>query len=88
MLQMLIPNLTVDTVYEIKVRGVSHSTISREDVQGEMSEPRKVQVQLNCDKIQNFRQSSKKELSAGMIAGVVCASFAVLLAAISFILWR
>ncbi|XP_023703350.2 tyrosine-protein phosphatase 99A isoform X4 [Cryptotermes secundus] len=85
---MLIPNLTVDTVYEIKVRGVSHSTISREDVQGELSEPRKVQVQPNCDKIQNFRQSSKRELSAGMIAGVVCASFAVLLAAISFILWR
>jgi receptor-type tyrosine-protein phosphatase gamma len=88
MLQMLIPNLTVDTVYEIKVLGVSHSTISREDVQGEMSEPRKVHVQPNCDKIQNFRQSSTKEFSAGMIAGVVCASFALLLATISFILWR
>jgi receptor-type tyrosine-protein phosphatase gamma len=88
MLQMVIPNLTVDTVYEIKVHGVSHSIISSEDVMGQMSEARKVHVQPNCDKIQNFKQSSTKELSAGMIAGVVCASFALLLAVIAFILWR
>jgi receptor-type tyrosine-protein phosphatase gamma len=88
MFQILIPNLTADTMYEIKVRGVSHSIISHEDVLGQMSEPRKVHVQPNCDKIQNFKQSSTKELSAGMIAGVVCASFALLLAVIAFILWR
>jgi receptor-type tyrosine-protein phosphatase gamma len=88
MLQMVIPNLTVDSVYEIKVRGISPSIVNREDVLGQMSEPRKVQVQPNCDKIQNFKQSSTKELSAGMIAGVVCASFALLLAVVAFILWR
>jgi receptor-type tyrosine-protein phosphatase gamma len=88
MFQMAIPNLTIDTMYEIRVRGVSHSIISGEDVLGQMSEPRKVHVQPNCEKIQNFKQSSAKELSAGMIAGVVCASFALLLAVVAFILWR
>ena len=86
---MLIPNLTVDTMYEINVRGVSHSIFNpRKPAEGQISESRKVLVRPNCDKIQNFKQSSTKELSAGMIAGVVCASFALLLAVIAFILWR
>ncbi|KAJ9581538.1 hypothetical protein L9F63_023279 [Diploptera punctata] len=86
---MLIPNLTVDTMYEINVRGVSHSIFyPYKPAEGQVSESRKVQVRPNCDKIQNFKQSSAKELSAGMIAGVVCASFALLLAVIAFVLWR
>jgi len=88
MFQILIPNLTADTMYEIKVRGVSHSIISHEDVPGQMSEPRKVHVRPNCDKIQNFKQSSTEELSAGMIAGVVCALVSLFVGVIFFIIWR
>lgn len=86
---MLIPNLTVNTLYEIKVQGASRSTFDRKQViHGRTSDSRTVLVRPNCDKIQTFMRSSTRELSAGMIAGVVCASFALLLGCLAMILWR
>lgn len=87
--QAIIPNLTVNTVYEIMVRGATRSTIdSRLIIQGDSSMPTKVLVTRDCDKIPPLMRRSSKDLSAGVIAGMVCACFAVMLAITSFVLWK
>ncbi|XP_048512163.1 tyrosine-protein phosphatase 99A-like isoform X2 [Athalia rosae] len=84
-----IPNLTMNTMYEIMVRGATRSVIDRNVIiQGENTPPRKVLVARNCDKIPPSMRRSSKEFSAGVIAGMVCACFAVMLAITSFLLWR
>lgn len=45
--QMVLPNLTTNTVYEVKVRAASLSTINpRQIILGSYSEPRKVTSSL------------------------------------------
>ncbi|XP_066996985.2 tyrosine-protein phosphatase 99A isoform X2 [Anabrus simplex] len=86
---MTISNLTKNTVYEFTIKGGSRSIFDKKKViHGEASDPRTIHVHPDCDKIQTLNHSSARELSAGMIAGVVCASFSLLLAIAAFILWR
>lgn len=85
----MIHNLTGNTVYEIKVRAASRSVFDPKVlINGEESQPKRIEIRNDCDQIVNDRRSSSRELSAGMIAGVVCASCSLLLACASFILWR
>ncbi|KAG8195656.1 hypothetical protein JTE90_004989 [Oedothorax gibbosus] len=85
---MFIPNLTANTMYEVKVRGATRSVIEHSKLfKGQFSEPRKVLLQNKCPMF-NGVPYSDSSLSAGMVAGVMCASFALLLAIISFVLWR
>jgi receptor-type tyrosine-protein phosphatase gamma len=87
--QMLIPNLTVNTWYEIKIQGASRSIFDKKQINpGRTSEPRKVQVRPNCDKIQTFMRSSTRELSAGVIAGAVCVLVALLFGFLAMIMWK
>lgn len=86
---MIIPNLTMNTVYEVVIRGATKSTIdSQLVIQGESSIPAKVLVTRDCDKIPPLMHRSSKDLSAGVIAGMVCACCAVMLAITSFVLWK
>lgn len=87
-MQAIIPNLTVNTVYEIVIRGATRSTINNRVIQGESSTPAKVLVTRDCDKIPPLMRRSSKDLSPGVIAGMVCACFAVMLAITSFVLWK
>ncbi|XP_054722094.1 tyrosine-protein phosphatase 99A-like, partial [Uloborus diversus] len=85
---MFIPNLTANTMYEVKVRGATRSVIEHSKLfKGQFSEPRKVLLQNKCPMFYGVPYSDTS-LSAGMVAGVMCASFALLLAIVSFILWR
>ncbi|XP_046481648.1 tyrosine-protein phosphatase 99A isoform X1 [Neodiprion pinetum] len=84
-----IQNLSMNTVYEVTVRGATRSVINPNDIiVGESSPRRTVSVEPNCDKIPPSMRRSSKEFSAGVIAGMVCACFAVMLAITSFVLWR
>lgn len=88
-LQAYLTNLTMDKMYEIKVRGAVHSELNRSEIlQGDESLSRKILIQPNCDKLHLFQSQKPSELSAGVIAGCACAAFAMLLAIIAFILWR
>jgi len=78
----------MNTVYEIMVRGATKSTINSHVILGDFSVPAKVLVTRDCDKIPPLMRRSSKELSAGVIAGMVCACFAVMLAITSFVLWK
>jgi receptor-type tyrosine-protein phosphatase gamma len=75
-------------VYEVVVRGATKSTIDNRPILGESSIPMTVMVTRDCDKIAFSPQYISKELSAGVIAGMVCACFAVMLAIMSFVLWK
>ncbi|XP_015601110.1 tyrosine-protein phosphatase 99A isoform X3 [Cephus cinctus] len=88
-IEIPIENLTMNTMYEITLQAATRSTIdSSLIIQGEPTVPRKVLVAPNCDKIPPLMRRSSKEFSAGVIAGMVCACFAVMLAIASFVLWR
>lgn len=88
-MQAIIPNLTVNTVYEIVVRGATRSTINSHLIQGESSTPTKVLVTRDCDKIPPLmHRSNIKDLTPGVIAGMVCACFIVMLAITAFVLWK
>ncbi|XP_075218273.1 protein tyrosine phosphatase 99A isoform X2 [Lycorma delicatula] len=76
-----INNLTDNTMYEIKVLGATRSLFSTNNIAGNASESRKVLIS-NCDNQNTYM------LSAGVIAGIVCVVFALLLGVCAFIIWR
>ena len=79
----------MNTVYEVKVAGATKSIIKRHEVvRGNTSLPGTQLVAKNCDKTPPLMRRSSEELSAGVIAGMVCACFAVMLAIAALVLWR
>lgn len=93
---MFLPNLTTNVMYEVKIRGATRSLFSPSKIYpGLFSESRKIFVALDCDRLSlSHVQSGSEiysqeiELSAGMVAAMVCASFALLLVILAFVLWR
>ncbi|XP_043278887.1 tyrosine-protein phosphatase 99A isoform X3 [Venturia canescens] len=84
-----IPNLTMNTVYEVMVAGATRSHIKRNlIIRGNYSMPGTQLVAPNCDKTPPLMRRSNDELSAGVIAGMICACFAVMLAVTALVLWR
>ncbi|CAB3361379.1 Hypothetical predicted protein [Cloeon dipterum] len=88
-LQAYLTNLTTDKMYEVKVRGAVHSELNRSEIlQGDESLSRKILLKLNCDKEHHRHSQKPNELSAGVIAGIACAAFAMILALVALVLWR
>jgi receptor-type tyrosine-protein phosphatase gamma len=93
---MFLPNLTTNVMYEVKIRGATRSLFSPSKIYpGLFSESRKIFVALDCDRLSlSHVQSGSEifsqeiELSAGMVAAMVCASFALVLVILAFVLWR
>ena len=89
---MFLPNLTTNAMYEVKIRGATRSLFSPSKIyQGLVSESRKIFVAADCDRLSSpFSEDfgHEIELSAGMVAALVCASFALILVLLAFILWR
>lgn len=77
----LITNLTDNKMYEIKIIGATTSLFGPHYNKGNESEARKVLVS-SCEPQISYT------LSAGIIAGIVCAIFALLLGICAFIIWR
>ncbi|XP_022250012.1 protein sidekick-2-like, partial [Limulus polyphemus] len=86
--EKFISNLTTNTMYEVKICGATRSIIKQQKFyQGQFSESRKVLLQSNCQSSVSS-PLTESSVNAGLIAGIVCASFAFILAIIFFILWR
>ncbi|KAK9718919.1 Fibronectin type III domain [Popillia japonica] len=83
-----IRNVTTNTRYEIRLGASSRSSYTGRLLQGNFSKPMEVQMRTDCDKQQLYMRHTTNELSAGMIAGVICAATAFILAVMAFILWR
>ena len=92
--QMFLPNLTSNKMYEVKIRGATRSLkIPSKIYPGSYSESQKIFVANDCNRLSSPLDASEIfnreiELSAGMIAALVCASFALILVILAFILWR
>ena len=92
---LLLPNLTSNTMYEVKVRGATRSLYNRSLVySGAFSDTHKILLQLNCDQIQAFtmirstQHNMALNLNAGVIAVLACVVFAVVLVILALVLWR
>lgn len=91
---MFLPNLTSNVMYEVKIRGATRSLFSPTKIYpGQFSEFRKILVAPDCDRIaapigEGINYNQEIELSAGMVAALVCASFALILVLLAFVLWR
>ncbi|XP_011312155.1 tyrosine-protein phosphatase 99A isoform X2 [Fopius arisanus] len=84
-----IPNLTMNTIYELMVCAGTNSSINPHlIIRGNCSVPRSQRVAYNCDEGPSTILRRTNELSAGVIAGMICASFAVLLTIVALILRR
>ncbi|XP_037086663.1 tyrosine-protein phosphatase 99A-like [Pollicipes pollicipes] len=91
--KVLLANLTANTMYEVRVRGVTKSRFNASTLYvGRSSEPRKVLLQPDCERVQYLRRQRERpaawELGSGMVAGVVCAVLALLLAVLALLVWR
>ncbi len=94
---MFLPNLTTKTMYEVKIRGATRSLFSPAKIYpGLFSESRKIIVDHDCDRLSSplgagddsYSIGPEIELSAGMVAALVCACFALILVLLAFVLWR
>ena len=92
--QILLTNLTTNSMHELKVRGATRSIYNDSIVyKGDFSESQRILLKLNCDQIKAstiVRTSDEfnLELSVGMVAGGACVVFAVILAVLALALWR
>ncbi|XP_044256979.1 tyrosine-protein phosphatase 99A isoform X2 [Tribolium madens] len=82
-----VENVTTNTEYQVQVQASTRSNRTKRIVRGPLSEPKTVYMRSDCDKMQEYMRHTTHELSAGVLAGVICASFAFLLAVSAFILW-
>ncbi|XP_058457054.1 tyrosine-protein phosphatase 99A [Malaya genurostris] len=87
---MIIPNLTTNMVYEVKVRAASTSVINpKQIILGSYSEPRKISLQPNCEKIPPPSQrQSYDDYNLAVLAGIVFSCFGLLLIVMAFLLWK
>ena len=92
LLQFLINNLSVDTMYEVKVRAGTYSRYYIDNnitYKGLFSKPRKILLFKGCHKEPIYEPRPPLfEMSAGIVAGIICAAFAIFLLVIAMILWR
>ncbi|KAK8381218.1 hypothetical protein O3P69_008230 [Scylla paramamosain] len=87
----LLTNLSYNTMYEVKVRGGTYSRFFSENnktYKGPFSHPRKILLYPDCHKRPHPEQGAGFEMSAGIIAGIICATFALFLLVVAMIIWR
>ncbi|ETN67444.1 hypothetical protein AND_000745 [Anopheles darlingi] len=87
---LIIPNLTTNSVYEVKVRAASFSVINpKQIILGSYSEPRKISLQPNCEKapLTSLRQAYD-DYNLAVLAGIVFSCFVLLLIVLALILWK
>ncbi|XP_035894669.1 tyrosine-protein phosphatase 99A isoform X1 [Anopheles stephensi] len=87
---LIIPNLTSNAVYEVKVRAASASVINpKQIILGSYSEPRKISLQPNCEKapLKSQRQAYD-DYNLAVLAGIVFSFTVLLLIVLALILWK
>ncbi|XP_038105916.1 tyrosine-protein phosphatase 99A isoform X1 [Culex quinquefasciatus] len=87
---MIIPNLTTNSLYEVKVRAASTSVINpKQIILGSYSEPKKINVQLNCEKIPPPSQrQSYNDYNLAVMIGILICCFGLLFIVLTILLWK
>lgn len=97
-LQILLERLKTNSLHEVKVRGATRSIYDAGKIyKGDFSDPQSILLKINCDQVHAYtmvRSSSSStsgmhlDLSAGVVAGIVCVISSILLALLALALWR
>ncbi|XP_040154808.1 protein sidekick-2-like [Anopheles arabiensis] len=88
---MVIPNLTTNSAYEVKVRGATVSTVNpKKVVLGTYCEPIKIALRANCEQYQPppLRHNPYVDQELVILAGIVIGCFGLLLIILAIVLWR
>ncbi|KAL0267726.1 UNVERIFIED_CONTAM: hypothetical protein PYX00_009910 [Menopon gallinae] len=87
--QVLLTNLTTDTLYEVQLQAGTRSTYrEKELIRGLPTGTRTISVKPDCDKYTPLLSQVPGELSAGMIAGLLCVIVAILVALFVLVIWK
>ncbi|XP_055371806.1 tyrosine-protein phosphatase 99A isoform X2 [Condylostylus longicornis] len=85
---MILENLTTNSIYEVKVCAASRSVMNpRKLVFGKYSEPRKILLHPNCEKIQPLLRQSHSDYNLAVLVGIVFSCFGIVLIVMAFFLW-
>uniref|UniRef100_A0A1A9UVI2 Uncharacterized protein n=1 Tax=Glossina austeni TaxID=7395 RepID=A0A1A9UVI2_GLOAU len=86
---MIIQNLTVFQLYEVKVAAGTTSIINpKKIILGKFSESRKIGLQPNCEKIQPLLRQSHNDYNLAVLVGIIFSCFGIVLIVMAFFLWR
>uniref|UniRef100_A0A1A9ZZ83 Fibronectin type-III domain-containing protein n=1 Tax=Glossina pallidipes TaxID=7398 RepID=A0A1A9ZZ83_GLOPL len=85
---MIIQNLTVFQLYEVKVAAGTTSIINpKKIILGKFSESRKIGLQPNCEKIQPLLRQSHNDYNLAVLVGIIFSCFGIVLIVMAFFLW-
>ncbi|XP_073818850.1 protein tyrosine phosphatase 99A isoform X3 [Musca autumnalis] len=85
---MIIQNLTMYKLYEVKVAAATYSVIvPKKIILGKFSEGRKIGLQPNCEKIQPLLRQSHNDYNLAVLVGIIFSCFGIVLIVMAFFLW-
>ncbi|XP_046806684.1 tyrosine-protein phosphatase 99A-like isoform X2 [Lucilia cuprina] len=86
---MIIQNLTMYQLYEVKVAAATFSIINpKKIILGKFSEGKKIGLQPNCEKIQPLLRQSHNDYNLAVLVGIIFSCFGIVLIVMAFFLWR
>ncbi|XP_069961785.1 tyrosine-protein phosphatase 99A isoform X2 [Bactrocera oleae] len=86
---MILQNITTHTEYEVRVAAATLSIINpKKIVLGKYSEPRKISLHPNCEKIQSLLRQSHNDYNLAVLVGIIFSCFGIVLIVMAFFLWR
>ncbi|XP_054082198.1 tyrosine-protein phosphatase 99A isoform X2 [Zeugodacus cucurbitae] len=86
---MILQNITTHTEYEVRVAAATLSIINpKKIVLGKYSEPRKISLHPNCEKIQSQLRQSHNDYNLAVLVGIIFSCFGIVLIVMAFFLWR
>ncbi|XP_039948080.1 tyrosine-protein phosphatase 99A isoform X2 [Bactrocera tryoni] len=85
---MILQNITTHTEYEVRVAAATLSIINpKKIVLGKYSEPRKISLHPNCEKIQSLLRQSHNDYNLAVLVGIIFSCFGIVLIVMAFFLW-
>ncbi|XP_059218632.1 tyrosine-protein phosphatase 99A isoform X2 [Stomoxys calcitrans] len=86
---MIIQNLTMYQLYEVKVAAATYSVIiPNKIILGKFSDGRKIGLQPNCEKLQPLLRQSHNDYNLAVLVGIIFSCFGIVLIVMAFFLWR
>uniref|UniRef100_A0A6P7GZM8 Tyrosine-protein phosphatase 99A-like isoform X1 n=1 Tax=Diabrotica virgifera virgifera TaxID=50390 RepID=A0A6P7GZM8_DIAVI len=77
-----------NAIYSVQIQALTRSNLTKRLIRGEISLPRTIEITKNCDKVADYLADATSELGYGILAGVLCASSALIVAGLAFLIYR
>lgn len=81
--------MTPGADYKVQVQASTKSNLTNRLMYGQMSSATPIYISKKCDKpIDDYLSHATTELGAGILAGAFCASVALILTGLIYLIWR